>query len=282
MRERIVTALALFSISMPAYPFWAKLDLDADFGIARDSNLANGMRASDRIAETSANAALAASMTQAFARSAITYGIRVEATRFEGYGDLNNHAFTGYAQAAYQPVPGYREPWFEARWQAGAFRHRNSDARDGTQWNAGLSIAKRFTDRIKATLAFEDERRTSHVAGFDTNQHRWKVGLEYKITERSVWSVNAAQGKGDYVFTQTSPCTVPSPCMVDNALQSAGGPVFFAFKAHGTRRDLGFGYRFRVNATVSIDAALNHTALQLGGDVEARRLVAFIGVSKRF
>lgn len=282
MRERIVVAAALLSISAPAHPFWEKLDLDADAAIARDSNVANGVGDGKRIAETSVTAALAASRTHVFARSALTYGVRIEGTRFGELRDLDHHALSGFAQAAFQPVVGYGEPWFEAGLQASAFRHRNSDARDGTQWNARLGIAKRLTDRIKATFALEGERRTSHVSGFDTAQHRFRLALDYKMTERSMWSINVARGHGDYVLTQTDPCTVQSPCMRDPALRSGSGRAFFAFKAPGSRKEVGLNYRFRVSPTVSLDVILSHAALHSRSDGDARRRGAFIAVSKHF
>lgn len=279
---RIAAALALFWVAPPASPFWEKVDVDGDIGLARDSNLANGRRAGDRIAETSVNAGLTASRTHVFARSAFTYGVRTETTHFETHPDLRNWVLAGFVQFMFQPLPGYAEPWFEAGLQEAAIRNRNSEARDGSHRTWNLGIAKRFTDRVKAALAFEAELRTSRVPVLATTQQRWKAVLDYKFTERSVVSVGAARGKGDYVFTQVDRCAPAQVCMIDAALRHATGGTIFAFRAGATRHDLSVNYRYRVTETLSLDAVLGHTVLQLDSGDQARRTSILIGVANRF
>lgn len=306
MSRRLLTGIGMVSISIAAFPAGV-MDIDGELWGARNSNLSNGSRSTDRRADSSIGAAATLSRTRLMPRSALTYGARAEGNKFGTFDALDNTAITGFAQWSFQPVRGFTAPWLEAGIQHGVLRHQGSALRDGNQTIINLGVARRFSDHAKAALSLERELRTSKVSGFDTQQTRLKLSSDLQVSEKGSAYVSLGVGSGTFVTSSYGRCNTsysgsldpavwgtgdlstcyvgchepPKGCVVDAAVQSSATPEMFAFKLHGQQRDVGLGYRHNLDSNSRLEINFN-SARTTAGDFQYRRNLLQANLLKRF
>jgi hypothetical protein len=197
------------------------------------------------------------------ARSGVILRGGVRAREFFDFDDLSSLALTGRAAWRFQPSPGFTSPWLELAATAEAFRHRDSDIRDGYLVSAGASVGKHVTDRIRAELgAGYEQREANEGAVYDLGNLRAWGALDYRLTRATTLYGSATWLDGEQVFTLLNPANWSS--LYSYASASAPDPAFAS--AFGGRAPTAY----RVDATTTLlEAGLNiaftgNQALDLG------------------
>jgi len=159
------------------------------------------------------------------AQSGVVVRGGVRAREFLDFGDLSSLAVTGRVAYRFQPSPGFRSPFFELAANAEAFKHRDSDIRDGYLVSATASVGSHLTDRIRVEGGVGyDQREATEGAVYDLGNAKVWGSLDYKLTTSATLYGSATWMDGEQVFTLLNWSNWSN--MYSAATASASDPVF--------------------------------------------------------
>ena len=208
-------------------------------------------------------------------RSGVVVRGGVRAREFFDFGDLSSLALSGRAAYRFQPSPGFRSPIFELAAGAEAFRHRDSDIRDGYLVSASASIGSHLTDRIRAEAGAGYERRDASEGNvYDLGNAKAWAALDYKLTPAATLYGSATWLDGEQVFTLfntagwASTYSHASAWAPDPAFASAfGGAAPNAYRVDARTTLFELGLNFALTGSQAVDLGVSRfDAKADGGD----------------
>jgi len=255
-----IATMAGLLFASQAHAADTRLGIDADF-----SHIENVNRAAREPEEQSDNAvsveAYAARSFMLSSRSGVVVrgGLRVR--EFLDFGDLSSLGVTGRVAYRFQPTPGFTSPWLELAAGIDAFKHRDSEIRDGHILSLSASVGKHFTDRIRLEAGVGLDERDAYEGDVYalSNLKAW-AGMDYKLGPSATLYGSATWMDGEQVFTLLNPAAWSS--LYANASASAADPVFAsafggaaptAYRVDATAVLLELGLNFALTGSQALD-----------------------------
>lgn len=199
------------------------------------------------------------------ARSGVVVRGGVRAREFFDFGDLSSLGLTGRAAWRFQSSPGFSSPFFELAAGAEAFKHRDSDIRDGYLVSATASVGSHLTDRIRAEGGVGYERRIATEGNvYDLANAKVWGSLDYKVTGSATLYGSATWMDGEQVFTLLNWANWSS--MYSYATASASDPVFSsafngsapnAYRVDASTTLLEIGVNIAITGTQALDLGVS-------------------------
>jgi hypothetical protein len=214
---------------VPAGADWL---LDAAAGYTYDDNLPNALNDSDRKADSALNASARAGVSQQLAtNTGLTLALLAEQNLYLRYPGLTNFGAGAQARLRHKFGLGGDTPWAALSAQA-LHRNYHYDYRDGWQYDAGLTVGKRLSDRltVQGNVHYDrymaDHVQPTILPGFPTDAYDvwgWTFGARaaYAITESDLLSASYAWRNG----TVTA-ITPRDPEVLEYSSALARDPVF--------------------------------------------------------
>ena len=199
------------------------------------------------------------------ARSGIVVRGGVRAREFLDFGDLSSLAVTGRVAYRLQPSPGFRSPFLELAASAEAFKHRDSDIRDGYLVSATASVGSHLTDRIRVEGGTGYEQRIASEGDvYDLGNAKVWGSLDYKVARSATLYGSATWMDGEQVFTLLNWSNWAN--MYSYATASASDPVFSsafngsapnAYRVDASTTLLEIGVNFAITGTQALDVGVS-------------------------
>ena len=180
--------------------------------------------------------------------------------------DINALTLMASLALLVQPIRGFGAPWFalngDFRWR----RHKDSDIRDGTLVNVGLTAGKRLTDRISMQIGFEFlDRNADEGRVFELGQRIFSAVADYRISNRSTAYFN-------YQYIDGGLVTTALPWMKFRgvtrafAMDPAFGPGFVAWRLDGHVQSFRLGAKYRLAENTGLDGGVNYSSARADND----------------
>jgi hypothetical protein len=208
--------------------------LDAAAGYTYDDNLPNALNDSDRKADSALSASVRAGISEQLAtNTGLSLALLAEQNLYFRYPGLTNFGAGAQARLRHKFGLGAEAPWAALSAQA-LHRNYHYDYRDGWQYDAGLTVGKRLSDRVavQGSVRYDrymaDRVQPTILPGFSTDAYDvwgWTFGARgtYAVTESDLLSAGYAWRNG----TVTS-ITPRDPEVLEYSSALARDPVFGA------------------------------------------------------
>ena len=196
--------------------------------------------------------------------------------------DLNS--LTAMASASYlvQPWRGFSAPWFalfgEFRWR----HHADSEIRDGTIRNVGLTVGQQVTDRVSGQLRFEVvDRDADRGRAFEFTQRILSVAVDHRTTDRLTTYLTYHYVKDGLVTTAR-----PSLKFRDFRRAATMDPAFgrgkVAWRLGGHVHSFGLGGRYTLAERTALDGKVSYSNARADNDNQWRVWRAGLALVHRF
>jgi hypothetical protein len=208
-------------------------------------------------------------------RSGVVARGGLRAREYFDFGDLSSLTLSGRAAYRVQPTPGFRSPIFELAVGAEAFKHWDSDIRDGYLAFATASVASHITDRIRLEggLGYE-QRDASEGEVYDLGNAKAWAALDYKLTPAATLYGSATWLDGEQVFTLNNRAAWGN--LYAGAAASAPDPVFasafggstpWAYRVDASTTVFELGLNFAFTGSQALDLGVSRFEAKAdGGD----------------
>ena len=117
------------------------------------------------------------------------------------YPGLNEVGLKARAKYRVQPTVGYTLPWYELSAGLERYQHAGSAIRDATDATLGLTMGKRYTDRIAAQGGVAIRRELpDHGSVFDKTESQLWAAIDYRYGFDNSLYARLSRSWGDQVF----------------------------------------------------------------------------------
>ena len=140
------------------------------------------------------------------------------------------------------------------------------EMRNGRRYSGNVSLSRRFTDRLDATIGYTHSQRygkrgTTVIAGqdtdvFDQRQEIWNIGASYLLTERSLLSLGYSRLDGEFA-TQCPNAGIGLLALLTPEIKAAAVDTVFngrcTYRVEGDVDTYEAGLSYFLDETTSID-----------------------------
>ena len=211
--------------------------------------------------------------------------------RFE---DLSRLSLEAGASYRIQPMVGFTNPWIELALGVARLEYRDSRIRDGWVSNAGISVGKYFTDRIRATAGWSYELRNAEQGQvFDWHRNTVTLGVDFRLSENGTLYANGSRIYGDQVSSASvqvsNASNSPSPGLIfdpvtgtyitvngnsvsnlssisnaskaiarDTALDKNATNQYFAYRVGAITDVVEIGFNYAIKGNLALDFSLQY------------------------
>jgi hypothetical protein len=239
--------------------------ITADTALVYDSNIGRAQRSIDIDDDFALEAGLTAARSFRLSDKSglmVRAGAQVrQQFRFQDLSLLSLDAGVNYR---IQPVVGFTNPWIELALDLARLEFRDSRIRDGWIGNAGVTVGKYFTDRIRTTAGWNYEARNAEQSQvFDWHHNTLNLAADYRFTENSTLYTKALRIYGDQVSTVRFPYSasgnyqdVAKAVAPDTAL--GDNPEHRAYRIGAITNVFEIGMNYAVKGDLALDFSLQH------------------------
>lgn len=199
--------LVCCAAALGAHPAAADWILDGAAGYTFDDNLPNALKEQDRLSDNALSASLRAGLNgQLRPDTSVTVALIAEQLLYLRYAGLTNFGAGAQVRLRHKFGLGADAPW--AALSAQVVHHNyHYDFRDGWQYDAGLTLGKRLSDRwsVQGSVRYDrfeaDHLQATVLRGYSTAAYDvwgWTFGARagFALTESDLLSIGYAWRNG--------------------------------------------------------------------------------------
>lgn len=229
--------------------------LQLDAGLTFDDNVTRAKEGADKLSDSAYSLNISKSkFVPLSAQSRVLLAGIVGGERFQNYTGLSHLDATLEAELQYRESSEFSAPTL-GLFAKLTFADYESDVRDGHRYSVGVSISQPLTDRIHLFAALASNQRTSSSKVFSTVDTSARMNLDYALSARQAFYLNAEYRVGDVVSTGRSSLesvTISKVFVLDSAFT---GGQFFSYKIDGSTWLTTVGYNHSLGSNGAIDIA---------------------------
>ncbi len=191
------------------------------------------------------------------------------------YSGLNEVGLKARVKYRVQPTVGYTQPWYELSLGLERYQHASSAIRDATDATLGLTLGKRYTDRIAGTGGVAIRRELpDHGSVFDRTEGQLWAAVDYRYGIDNSLYARLSRSWGDQVFGGQEYTTY-----YRNVKASADDPAFgesrYAYRIHActTLAEVGTSLPFPGYGTWDLRATRSRSLAYAGMNYSTTLLV---------
>jgi len=239
--------------------------ITADSALVYDSNIGRAQQSIDIDDDFALEAGLTAARSFRLGdRSGLVVRAGAQVRQQFRFQDLSRLSLDAGVNYRIQPVLGFTNPWIELALDVARLEHHDSRIRDGWISNAGISVGKYFTDRIRATAGWNYEVRNAEQGRvFDWRHNTLNLATDYRFTENSTLYAKASRIYGDQVSTVRFPYSasgnyqdVAKAVARDTALED--NTEHRAYRIDAITNVFEIGMNYAVKGDLALDFSLQH------------------------
>lgn len=173
---------------------------EVQVSFAWQNNTNRAWRSADRKSDTIMSLGLGLGHSQKLGtRGQLEFGAWFTANRHDRFDGMDNVVSALAVAWAYQPEPGFQEPWYELSGELVRHDYRNADLREGYLLVLDGAMNKRVSPRLTALLGVRHHNRVkAESAAYDTTTAEIYLGADYHLEDGMNIVAEYSYGRGDF------------------------------------------------------------------------------------